>query len=139
MQEPGPSPSINWVALCWTLTVTLGYTLVGRLSDIFGRRYFFIGGAALGLIGSIIAATATTVEQLIGATTLIGLAASSQISFTYVTGELVPVRHRFLVNGFVNGVNLPIGVFGPVIARSFIVNTSSGWRWNYYLTIILSE
>ncbi|KIW81115.1 hypothetical protein Z517_04138 [Fonsecaea pedrosoi CBS 271.37] len=137
-EDIGPSADINWVSLCWTLTVAIGYTLVGRLSDIFGRRYFFIGGAALGLIGSTVAATAKTVNQLIGATVLIGLAASSQISFTYVTGELVPVRHRFIVNGLVNAVNMPIGVFGPVIARAFILHTSAGWRWNYYLTIILN-
>lgn len=29
-------------------------------------------------------------------------------------------------------------VFGPVIARSFITNTAQGWRWSYYLGIILS-
>ncbi|KAI1615939.1 fungal trichothecene efflux pump [Exophiala viscosa] len=134
----GPSPNINWVALVWTLTVAVGYTLVGRLSDIFGRRYFFIGGAVLGLIGSIVAATAKNVNALIGATVLLGLAASSQISFTYVTGELVPVRHRFIVNGLINFVNMPVGVFGPVIARSLILHTSAGWRWNYYICIILN-
>lgn len=118
--------------------MAIGYTLVGRLSDIFGRRYFFIGGALLGLVGSIIAATAQKVDVLIGANVFIGFAASSQISFTYVTGELVPVRHRFIINGLINAVNIPIGVFGPVIARSFVLHTSAGWRWNYYLTIILS-
>jgi hypothetical protein len=30
------------VALAWTLCVSVGYTLVGRLSDIFGRRWFFV-------------------------------------------------------------------------------------------------
>ena len=29
-------------------------------------------------------------------------------------------------------------VFGPIIARSFILHTSAGWRWSYYLGIILS-
>ena len=29
-------------------------------------------------------------------------------------------------------------VFGPIIARSFIENTKAGWRWSYYLGIILS-
>lgn len=135
----GPSASIDWVALVWTLTVAVGYTLVGRLSDIFGRRYFFIGGAVLGLIGSIIAATAQSVNSLIGATVLLGLAASTQISFTYVTGELVLVKHRFIVNGLINLCNAPIGAFGPLIARAFIVYTDAAWRWNYYLTIMLSK
>jgi len=29
-------------------------------------------------------------------------------------------------------------VFGPLIARLFIQNTAAGWRWSYYLGIILS-
>jgi hypothetical protein len=29
-------------------------------------------------------------------------------------------------------------VFGPIIARSFILHTAAGWRWSYYLGIILS-
>jgi MFS family permease len=29
-------------------------------------------------------------------------------------------------------------VFGPIIARLFIQNTAAGWRWSYYLGIILS-
>jgi MFS family permease len=41
------------------------FLIVGRLSDIFGRRYFMIGGAALGCIGAIICATAKSVPVLV--------------------------------------------------------------------------
>lgn len=33
----GPSPSYVWVALAWTLMSSVGFPLVGRLSDIFGE------------------------------------------------------------------------------------------------------
>lgn len=36
--EIGPSESINWVSLVYTLTLAIGLLLVGRLSDLFGRR-----------------------------------------------------------------------------------------------------
>jgi MFS family permease len=29
-------------------------------------------------------------------------------------------------------------VFGPVIARSLILRTAAGWRWSYYLGVIVS-
>jgi hypothetical protein len=35
----GPDPNIVWVALVYTLTSAVCITLVGRISDIFGRRY----------------------------------------------------------------------------------------------------
>lgn len=41
-------------------------------------------------------------------------------------------------NGFVFFTSMPIAVFGPVIARSFIENLAQKWRWNYYLAIILN-
>lgn len=36
--EIGPSKSTNWISLVYTLTLAIGLLLVGRLSDLFGRR-----------------------------------------------------------------------------------------------------
>jgi MFS family permease len=41
--------------------LAVGLLLVGRLSDIFGRRWFFIGGTILGAIGAAVAGTAKTI------------------------------------------------------------------------------
>jgi len=37
-EDIGPSPNIGWVATVWTLGSSIGFLLVGRLSDIFGRK-----------------------------------------------------------------------------------------------------
>ena len=34
----GPDANIQWVSLVYTLTLAIGLLLVGRLSDLFGRR-----------------------------------------------------------------------------------------------------
>jgi MFS family permease len=34
----GPDPNIFWVSLVYTLMLAIGLLLVGRLSDLFGRR-----------------------------------------------------------------------------------------------------
>lgn len=72
------------------------FLLVGRLSDIFGRRWFFIIGSAIGTVGSIVAATAHGVAQVIAGETLIGIAAGFQISFFWVVSEIVPMNRRFI-------------------------------------------
>ena len=114
-------------------------TIVGRVSDIFGRRWIFIGGAALGLIGSIIGATAQNVSTLTGATAIIGIGASTQLSYYYVLGELVPMKYRFLANAVVYLMEIPCIAVAPVISNSFLIyHPSLGWRGNYYLLIALN-
>lgn len=62
LSPPGqPSPAITWLALVYTIGLAVGLLLVGRLSDIFGRRWFFIGGTVLGAVGAAVAGTAKTI------------------------------------------------------------------------------
>ncbi len=135
----GPSPNLTWVALAWTLTLSIGYTIVGRLSDIFGRRYFFAASSAFATIGCIVGVTAQNINQLIGASVLLGLGAAGQLSFNYALGELVPVRHRFPAGGLVFIISFPFAGLGPFIARLFIVHTSVSWRGSYYLSLAISK
>ncbi|KFZ00452.1 hypothetical protein V498_00076 [Pseudogymnoascus sp. VKM F-4517 (FW-2822)] len=134
----GPDPNYVWISLVYTLTLAIGQTLVGRLSDLFGRRWFFISGNILALIGCIICAVATNIPMVIGGTTLIGLAASTQLSFTFVVGELVPMEYRFMANAFIYVWSIPFSGLGPLVAYAFVLHTKAGWRWCYYLMIIVN-
>ena len=109
------------------------------MSDIFGRRWFYIGCNALATIGCIIGCTAKDINQLIGASVLLGFGAAGQISFNYVLGELVPVRHRFAANGIIFLCTLPFSGLGPYFSRLFIVHTSVSWRGDYYLSLAISK
>ncbi|KJR86299.1 uncharacterized protein SPSK_02313 [Sporothrix schenckii 1099-18] len=129
----GPSDDINWVALTYTLTGAVGLMIVGRLTDIFGRRWFFVVGSALALLGSIVCATAPTIPAMIAGETLIGLGSSAQLSFVFAVGELVPMRHRVLANAYCYlWLILPNG-FGPVIGYAFEYESRAGWRGSFYL------
>ncbi|KAF5593473.1 trichothecene efflux pump [Fusarium pseudocircinatum] len=119
----GPSVQIAWVATIWTMGSSIGFLIVGRLSDLYGRKWMVMN------------------------TTLLGLRlcywwnrkeSAGQLSFGIVLGELVSNKHRGLIIGFVFLTSIPFGVFGPVVARTIIENIYEGWRWSYYLGIILS-
>lgn len=116
----------------------IGVVIVGRLGDIFGRRYFLIGGQILSLIGCTIAATSGSVTQLVGGGILIGLAATVQNTLLLIIAELVPNKHRALANGLLLLITLPTAGFGPGFARMIVENASQGWRWFYYLSIIFA-
>ncbi|KAH8684143.1 trichothecene efflux pump [Ilyonectria robusta] len=136
-QDIGPSANINWVATMWTMGSSIGFLLFGRLSDMYGRKYMVLGCTVLGLIGCIIGSCAQSVEMLIAANVCNGIAAAGQLSFGIVLGELVPNKWRGPITTLVFLSSLPFAVFGPVIARAFFENTSSRWRWSYFIGDIL--
>ncbi|KAH7067151.1 fungal trichothecene efflux pump [Paraphoma chrysanthemicola] len=135
----GPSPDIIWVGISWTAGFAIGFTLVGRLSDIFGRRWFFIAASVLGLIGTIIGAAAQSINMLIATNSINGVAAAGQLSFHIILGELVPNSLRGPVNAFVLSTSIPFAVFGPPVARALYLNTELQWRWCYILGIIVNS
>ncbi|KAF7561242.1 hypothetical protein G7046_g2904 [Stylonectria norvegica] len=132
-QDIGPSTNINWVATMWTLGSSIGFLLFGRLSDIYGRKWLVLGCTILGLVGCVIGSCAQNVETLIAANMCNGIAAAGQLSFGIILGELVPNKYRGPIVSLVFLSSLPFAVFGPVIARAFFDNTSSKWRWSYFM------
>lgn len=113
----------------------IGYTIIGRLSDICGRRYFVVGGNLLGVIGCIVAATSQSIPILIGANVLTGLASAAQTSTPSVLGELIPLKHRFAVTGLMYTAWVLPGSFGAAISYGFVLYTANGWRNVYWLLL----
>jgi len=135
----GPDASIIWVALVYNLGLSVGLLLMGRITDLFGRRWFYIGASILGLIGSIVAATAKNIPVLIGGGTLIGLSSAAGLSYPSLLGELVPMKYRFAANASVYIFAIPTTGLGAAIGTSFYLYTAAGWRWCYYVCIILNS
>ncbi|KXL50749.1 hypothetical protein M433DRAFT_76067 [Acidomyces richmondensis BFW] len=131
----GPDQNYVWLALTYNLTLAIGLLLTGRLSDIFGRRYFFIGGALLAVIGSIVGATARTIPILIGSETLLGIASATQLSFSFALAELVPMKHRFLAMGLIFGATIPLSAMAPAVMAGFMAHYALGWRCGFYLLL----
>jgi len=134
----GPSVNITWVALAYLLVQSVTFLLVGRLSDLFERRWFFIIGSIIGLVGSILGATAQSVNQLIGAEVLIGCASGFQISFFWVVAEIVPMKWRYLANSGLYAFTVPTNPLAPKIAFAFQTQTVVKWRGTFYFMIAVN-
>jgi hypothetical protein len=65
-EDLGPDKNFIWVSLIYNVTLSVCLVLVGKLSDVFGRRYFFIGGQLIGVIGCVVCVKSTSVPMLIG-------------------------------------------------------------------------
>lgn len=124
---PGPSPYISWVNIARTLSLSFTYTILGRLSDLFGRRWFFIGGNCVAIVGIIVCAVAQNVNTLIIGAAIYGLGETVQLSFNVAVGELVPNKYRPMVLSCIFATNAPIATFGPIIGKSSICTTPTSY------------
>jgi len=132
----GPTKNYVWISYVNSTSMAVTYPLLGRLSDIFGRRYFFIGGAIFSVIGSTIASRSQSIPELIGANVFLGIGSATQLSFGFVVGELVPQKYRYVACGGTLLVALPAAGFCPMISRIFIERYPEvSWRGPYYTLI----
>ncbi|KAK4498863.1 hypothetical protein PRZ48_009373 [Zasmidium cellare] len=136
-EDIGPDPNINWVPLVNLAGGAIFFLMVGQLSDIFGRRWFFIIGSIIALIGSIVGATAKNVNTLIGAEVLIGIAVAFQQSFFWVVAELVPMKYRYFANSYCYLMTTPTSPLAARVAYSFL-NYPGSWRNCFYLLIAVN-
>ncbi|KAJ4144924.1 hypothetical protein LMH87_003791 [Akanthomyces muscarius] len=137
-QDIGPDPNYVWISLSNNLTQAVMLTIVGRLSDLLGRRYCQIGGTALALIGCIVGAAATSINMLIGANVLIGLGSSTQVSFPYLIAEIVPIKNRYMASIYIYALLIPVSGVSSIVATALFNNTASTWRSSYFLIIAIN-
>ena len=95
----GPDPSYTWISVSWTLGAAILVSVGGRLSDIFGRRYFMLCGAFLGLLGAIVGATGQSINQMIVSGVLFGIGSGFQEMGFACIMEFIPNRYRLTFIG----------------------------------------
>jgi MFS family permease len=125
----GPSSSSSIVPLLHTLLKGVMLLLVGRFSDIFGRRWVLITGQALCTIGSIPCALSQNINTLIGGTVIVALGGGVQPLYPLLCQEVVPNKFRGLSQAILTILIFPFMGFGGLLARLLVQNTELGWRY----------
>lgn len=134
-QDIGPSTNTALVPTVWTISQPISLLLFGRLSDRFGRRGFALASCALAIIGGIVAATAQSIETLIGAQVLMGFASGVPASYPLLAGELMSNKEKFIGTAAVVVPNVIATGFGAYIGLR--LDIVANWRWIYYIFIMM--
>ncbi|QDS72450.1 hypothetical protein FKW77_009493 [Venturia effusa] len=134
----GPTSYYNWILSGHTIAVSLSLPLAGGLSDIFGRRWFFIVGCMLSFSGTCIALGAQDIPTMIAALTLKGFGAGAQTLAIAAIGEIVPNKHRGTAQAVLDLVTLPWNVFGAMIGNSMVKHYALSFRINFIIGILLN-
>jgi MFS family permease len=137
-QDIGPDPNYVWLSYIYTTTLAILSPIVGRLTDIFGRRYIFIALTLVGIVGLSVCATAQSIPVLIGGQVLVSISSTVGYSVVYIIGELVPVRYRYTFYAMIFIFAVPSTV-GPAIAETLVHNyPGTTWRGVYYILIAMN-
>lgn len=98
-EDLGPSPDLPWIPIVWNLGGAIVVTIGGRLTDIFGRRWFMIVGAVLAAIGALIGVTGQSIPQMIAAGVIMGFGGGFQEIVFACVQEIVPNNWRLQILG----------------------------------------
>ncbi len=129
-----------WVTTAYLITATISTPLYGKLSDIYGRKPFFLAAISIFIVGSAACAFATSMYMLAGFRALQGLGAGGLFSLALaIIGDIVPPRERARYQGYFLAVFGTSSVLGPVIGGFFAgqahILTISGWRWVFLVNV----
>ena len=124
----------SWVFSAYLLTSTVTVPVWGRLSDLYGRRMFYLLGVAFFLVGSALSGASQSITQLIAFRAIQGLGAGALIPLSMtINGDIYTLRERTRMQGLFSGVWGLASILGP-LAGGFITDNIS-WRWVFYINI----
>lgn len=131
-----------WATTAFLITSTIATPLYGKLSDIYGRRPFYLFAIVVFILGSLACAFAQTMYQLAAFRALQGIGAGGLMSLALaIIGDIVPPRERAKYQGYFMAVFGTSSVLGPVIG-GFLAGQGSilsidGWRWIFLINVPL--
>jgi EmrB/QacA subfamily drug resistance transporter len=125
-----------WVYSAYLITSVAGMPIFGKLSDMYGRKRFFLFGLVIFMIGSALCGTAQSMTQLIlyRAIQGIGGGALMPIVFTIIF-DIFPPEKRGKMQGLFGAVFGLSSVLGP-LAGAFFTDYVN-WRWIFYVNLPL--
>ena len=124
----------SWVFTAYMLGLTVTVPLYGRLSDLYGRRPFFLFGIALFMAGAIVGGTAQSMTQLIVARAVQGIGGGALIPLAIaVIGDLVPPSDRGRWQGLTGATFAVASIAGPVTGGWIADNAD--WRWVFFVAL----
>ena len=146
--EPRIIASLNgfdrypWVTTAYLLSSTIAVPIFAKLSDIYGRKWFFLAGNILFVAASAFCGAAGDVRwvpgdgmtQLIVFRGIQGLGAGIMMGLLFtIIGDIFPPAQRAKYQGLFASVFGLASIFGPTLG-GWITDQFS-WRWTFYVNL----
>ena len=129
-----------WATTAYLITATISTPLYGKLSDLYGRKPFFLTAIAVFIVGSVLCTISTSMYELAAFRAIQGLGAGGLMSLALaIVGDIVPPRERARYQGYFLAVFGTASVIGPLVGGGFAGAGSilgiAGWRWVFLVNV----
>lgn len=126
--------SFAWVGTSYIVTSAIATPLLGKLSDLYGRRRIFQITMFVFLIGSFLCGAANSMGQLIAARAFQGLGGGGIQALSFaVIGDIIPPRERGRYIGYFTLAFVGSALLGPLVG-GFIIDHYS-WKWIFWINV----
>jgi EmrB/QacA subfamily drug resistance transporter len=125
---------LSWLFTSYMLSSTVVVPLVGKLSDIYGRKTFVLAGIVLFLIASVACGAAPNMETLIAFRVIQGFGGGMIFASVFSTiGDIFPPAERGKFMGLFTGVFSLASILGPTLGG--FLTDNGGWRWVFFINV----
>ena len=130
----GEFDKFTWVTTAYLVTSTAVVPIVGKLTDMYGRKAFFVGGIVIFLIGSVLSGFSQSMNQLIAFRALQGIGGGILFANAFISiGDLFPPAERGKYMGFVSATFGVSSLVGPVLGG--VITDSLSWHWVFFINV----
>ena len=127
---------LSWVFTAYMLTSTIVVPIYGKLSDMYGRKGFFLLSIILFLAGSALCGVSKDMNQLIFFRALQGIGGGAIMTNCFaIIADLFSPTERGKWQGLMGAMFGLSSVFGPFLGGWITDHLS--WRWNFYINMPL--
>ena len=128
---------LSWMFTSYMLASTVVIPLVGKLSDIYGRKLFIIAGIILFMLASAACGAAPSMVFLIWARAVQGIGGGMIFASVFASiGDIFPPAERGKYMGLFTGTFSLASILGPTVGG--FLTDSVDWRWVFYINVPFS-
>jgi EmrB/QacA subfamily drug resistance transporter len=123
-----------WVFTAYMITSAVTVPIYGKLSDVYGRKPFYVFGLSLFILGSALSGQAHSMLELIIFRGLQGFGAGAMLSMPRATiGDIFNPRERGRWMGVISTTFGLASIIGPFLGGW--ITDNFGWPWIFYINL----